>query len=714
MKRLIQTLGFCVSLLAALLLSCDDDRGSLVPTGMLYLDVEEDASLLTKAQAEVTYESLRVDIMKKEEGDTVKAYADYLTEVKGQRLILPAGAYTVAVRSNGADEAAWETPLYEGSEEVEVKANEITNLQVVCKIANTKVSVIYGESVKKHFIDYQTTVGNASGSLTYTRDEYRAGYFTPEKLTVQLNLTNNDGNKFVIRKVYPDIEPQYHYTFKFTLADEGGDPEAGSDFEVTVDEAHQEIQYDIFIREEDELFGKGEPQLSLEGDHENQMFTFKKEENLVLPEGSLKLVVPNGIQSIQVKASSLQFADLPAFNRTTWEAAVQKGFPAVDWTLTEQTLDLQALFARLEPDGTQPATHTFTLSVVDSLYQEKEISFSVVVKADVAVSAEKPVAWARFAVLKGNSGDLSQVSFMLRKKGEAEFTPVTEVEKDEATGNFTALVTPLEANTTYEYHAVSGDKISEPDMEFTTDGMETLPNSSFEDWCTIDGLPRPWPEGGTSYWSTGNSRVKIIVTIDAIMTTPTEDAQQGASAAYMETSWQTIKLGAGNIFTGDFSLNGTNGVLNLGRSFTCRPSQLEGYYKYVPGQVQSGKGDGSYLKAGDMDVCSVYIILTDKVFKIDTGDSGTLFNPESSLYKDHIIAYGELSAEESAKTVTDYTKFTIDLKYKDLDRKPSYIIIVASSSKYGDYFEGGVGSKMWLDGLNLLYPASLSDVKLYK
>lgn len=712
MKRSIQILGFCVGLLAVLLLSCDDDRSSLQPTGVLYLDVEEDASLLTKAEAEVTYESLRVDILK-EEGDTVKTYSDYLNEVKGQRLILPAGTYTVAVRSNGADQAAWETPLYEGSEEVEVKANEITNTRVVCKIANTKVSVVYGESVKAHFIDYQTTVSNASGSLTYTRDEYRAGYFTPEKLTVQLNLTNNDGNKFTIRKVYPDIEPQYHYTFKFTLSDGGGDTEAGADFEVTVDEEHQEIQYDIFIREEDEMFGKGEPKLSLEGGFVDNVVTFKRIENLVLPEGKLNLSVPNGIQSMQVKAASHQFADLPSFNQTNWEAAVQKGFPAVDWTATEQTLDLQSLFARLEPDGTQPATHTFTISVVDSLYQEKEISFSVVVKADVAVSAEKPVVWAKFAVLKGNSGDVNDVSFMFRKKGEAEFTPITNVEKEEATGNFTALITSLEANTAYEYYAVSGDKNSEPIIEFTTEGMEVLPNSSFEDWCTIDGLPRPWKDGGVSYWSTGNSSVKIVVTIDAIMTTPTGDCIDGSQAAYMETSWQTIKLGAGNIFTGDFSLSGTNGVLTLGRSFTSRPSQLEGYYKYTPGQVQSGKGDGSYLKAGDMDVCSVYIILTDKTFKIDTGDGSTLFNPESSLYKDHIIAYGELSAEECAKTVAEYTKFTIDLKYKDLNRAPEYIIIVASSSKYGDYFEGGVGSKMWLDGLNLIYPASLSDVKLY-
>lgn len=708
MKRSIQILGFYVGLLAVLLLSCDDDRSSLQPTGVLYLEVEEDASLLTKAEAEVTYESLRVDILK-EEGDTVKTYADYLTEVKGQRLMLPVGTYTVAVRSNGADQAAWETPLYEGAEEVEVKENEITNTRVVCKIANTKVSVVYGESVKAHFIDYQTTVGNASGSLTYTRDEYRAGYFTPEKLTVQLNLTNNDGNKFTIRKVYPDIEPQYHYTFKFTLADGGGDTEAGADFEVSVDEEHQEIQYDIFIREEDELFGKGEPKLSLEGEFVDNAVTFKRIENLVLPEGKLNLSVPNGIRSMQVKAASLQFADLPSFNRTNWEAAVQKGFPAVDWTATEQTLDLQSLFARLEPDGTQPATHTFTISVADSLYQEKEITFSVVVKADVAVSAEQPVVWAKFAVLKGNSGDISNVSFMFRKKGEAEFTPVTNVEKDEATGNFTALVTPLEPQTTYEYYAVSGDKSSEPIIQFTTQGIATLPNSGFEDWCKDNGLPRPWKDGDSNpFWSCGNSKV---MGVSAIMTQSTSDSYQGedgdggSTAVYMNSQVKVGTFAAGNIFTGDFKLSGMNGVLTLGRDFTARPSQLVGYYKYHPAKVNKG---GSQINNGDTDLCSIYIALSTKKITVHTGDK-IYFDPSNKA----IIAYGELSAEESGKTVDEYTKFVIDLKYKDLDTEPVYLIIVASSSKYGDYFQGGEGSEMWMDALELIYPTSLSDVKLY-
>ena len=108
MKHYIKV-WYSLCLLIGLLASCNED-GNLVPTGTLYLNVEEDQTLQTRATSEVTYESLQVAILQGEE-DTLKVYNDYLTEVKGQRLVLPVGKYTVAVRSNGADGVAWETPL---------------------------------------------------------------------------------------------------------------------------------------------------------------------------------------------------------------------------------------------------------------------------------------------------------------------------------------------------------------------------------------------------------------------------------------------------------------------------------------------------------------------------------------------------------------------------------------------------------------------------
>lgn len=65
-----------------------------------------------------------------------------------------------------------------------------------------------------------------------------------------------------------------------------------------------------------------------------------------------------------------------------------------------------------------------------------------------------------------------------------------------------------------------------------------------------------------------------------------------------------------------------------------------------------------------------------------------------------MIAYGSF---ESGQSIPQYIPFEIKLDYKSTQRIPRYILIVASSSKYGDYFTGGAGSTLWLDDLELLY-----------
>lgn len=57
----------------------------------------------------------------------------------------------------------------------------------------------------------------------------------------------------------------------------------------------------------------------------------------------------------------------------------------------------------------------------------------------------------------------------------------------------------------------------------------------------------------------------------------------------------------------------------------------------------------------------------------------------------------------SGKSVTEYTPFTLELEYRDTDRIPTYIVVVASASKYGDYFTGGDGSVLFLDDFTLEY-----------
>lgn len=704
MKRYILA-WFSLSLLMGLLVSCDEDGKNAFPTGILYLNVEEDATLLTKTENKVTYESLQVAILQGEEDaqDTIKVYNDYLKEVKDQRLILPIGKYTIAVRSNGVDNVGWETPFYQGQEEIEVKQGEITNTKIVCKIANTKVSVIYSDSLKNHFLDYQTVVSNSFDSLTFTRDEYRSGYFTPEKLTVKLNLVNNDGNKFTIKQVYSDIKPQYHYRFKFSLEDGDGNSNAGGNFDIQVDETLKEIDYDIFIREE-ELFGKSAPKLTLGGEFVNNVLTYKIKDNPVIPEASLNLSVPAGIKSLQLKTSSLQFGE-SQFDQTNWPT----DFPKIDIEKVEQTIDFASLIRFLQPDGLNKALHKFTLIVLDNLHQEEEITFSFEIKANVPVGFGTPVVWANFAVLAGESDNMDGASFLFRKKGEENYQTIEgeEIIINQETGTFTTLIKGLKPETIYEYKAVCDGQETPNWGTITTESAPEGVNMGFEDWCIEDELPRPWKSGETKpFWGCGNSTALGGV-VKAIMTKSSEDCTEGSKAVYMKSETQSgVKFGAGNIFTGDFELDRMNGVLTLGREFTGRPSQLTGFYKYHPGTKANDKNSGSHLNGESTDLCSIYIALTDQTMTIHTGKS-QYFDLQSSA----IIAYGELPLEK-CREQNDYEQFVIDLEYRDLDRRPKYIIIVASSSKYGDYFEGRENSQMWMDDLKLVYPKSMSDIKM--
>ena len=100
---------------------------------------------------------------------------------------------------------------------------------------------------------------------------------------------------------------------------------------------------------------------------------------------------------------------------------------------------------------------------------------------------------------------------------------------------------------------------------------------------------------------------------------------------------------------------------------------------------------------GQQDIGQIQIMLTDwdAPFRVSTA-SGQFVKPQTDP---GIIAYGtiDLNATDS------YQPFTIKIDYRDLTRKPKYIVIVAAASKYGDYFTGGVGSTLYLDEFSLIY-----------
>lgn len=300
------------------------------------------------------------------------------------------------------------------------------------------------------------------------------------------------------------------------------------------------------------------------------------------------------------------------------------------------------------------------------------------------------------AILKGSiqSGKTPEIEYA--KQSESSWNSVPSSDISVSGTSFTATLSGLSASTTYKYR-VSVDGTTGSEQTFTTVAAVALENGKLENWSQDGKVWYPNASDADPFWGTGNPGAANFI---GNLTEPTDESISG-KAALLETKNAIIKLGAGNLFTGDFQLDGLNGLLHFGREFSSFPTALRLYYKYTSttiNMIGDNVGDLASLK-GEPDMCQIYIALSDKSepYEIRNNPSNRhLFDPDDS----NIIAYGEFTSNQSTSS---YKQIEIPLEYRYTNRTPKYIIIVASSSKYGDYYIGGVGSKLWLDEMELVY-----------
>lgn len=300
------------------------------------------------------------------------------------------------------------------------------------------------------------------------------------------------------------------------------------------------------------------------------------------------------------------------------------------------------------------------------------------------------------AILKGSiqSGKTPEIEYA--KQSESSWNSVPSSDISVSGTSFTATLSGLSASTTYKYR-VSVDGTAGSEQTFTTVAAVALENGKLENWSQDGKVWYPNASDANPFWGTGNPGAASFI---GNLTEPTDESISG-KAALLETKNAIIKLGAGNLFTGDFQLDGLNGLLHFGRPFTSFPTALRLYYKYTSttiNMIGDNVGDLASMK-GEPDICHIYIALSDKSepYEIRNNPSKRqLFDKDDA----NIIAYGEFSSNQSTSS---YKQIEIPLEYRYTNRTPKYIIIVASSSKYGDYYIGGVGSKLWLDEMELVY-----------
>jgi len=311
---------------------------------------------------------------------------------------------------------------------------------------------------------------------------------------------------------------------------------------------------------------------------------------------------------------------------------------------------------------------------------------------------------------------------------------------------YKAKVEGLTPATQYECRMVYGEEeYVSAVTEFTTETTVALPNSNFDNWWRQEEKDSsPWyaiASGDAtafdsnkmlfSFWDSGNGGT---VTLSKNPTSPEETEMHtlGGKSVKMQSQWVGVKLlkmgkfAAGNIYTGHFcsaNMSTYQAKINFGQPFTSRPTQMKGWFKYNRGtNVDYPKDGGEYktlLQQAGGDLCGIYIVLVDNEgfdyegYKYAYEVNGDLSGDEPANFKyknaidfstnnPNVIAYGSIT-EEEAKGTGEWQEFTIDLKYRDLTRKPKYIIVVASASKYGDYFTGSTSSLMYVDDFELIY-----------
>lgn len=359
--------------------------------------------------------------------------------------------------------------------------------------------------------------------------------------------------------------------------------------------------------------------------------------------------------------------------------------------------------AVMTPDPTgQTVDLSEPMEVTVSEFGKKSAWTIYVEETDASVSLDRVDAWTRVAWIYANAEDGKDNGFEYCLRGSEEWVRVPEEYITRGAGTYSARLIHLSPSTTYEVRAYSDADMTAP-AEFTTGEEAQLPNADFDLWWLSGKVWNPWAEGGTPYWDTGN---KGSTTLGSANSVPTEDTPSGTGyAAELKTEFKGIgslgKIAAGSIFTGVYAkTDGTNGILNFGRPFGERPTRMTGMMRYKTAPISHVGSDKQFADwKGRPDTASIYIALADWTapFEVRTNPRNRqLFDPGSPS----VIAYGTLNWGNDVGT---WTPFSIDLNYVSTSRTPRYILVVCSSSKYGDYFVGGTGAVLDVDDLVLEY-----------
>lgn len=642
---------------------------------------------------------------------------------------LVSGDYSVRVTAGDSVAASFEQRFFEGKKDFSIEKGAVSTVEVNCGIANTVVAIVWDESLKEIFKeDYQVTVTSSTGELVYSSANANAkGYFSlPEdsrKLTCKFRATTLGGKTYESSSELSDLSPATLYNLTYSYKDMEVGPTGGAALNIKVEEVPLGDTYTITLKQRPVIVCK---------DADGQLYNLEQPMYLELntqSNCSIQVSTSSALKSLIFRnerftewGGSANQLDILTLNEQDMETWKNVGISVPDKKQTSNGDVWTVCFAKdlIAKMTAQEGSVETTIEAEDAEGKSRIAVWNVVASDATVKTGETKLyeVWTSKATLHAEilREMLSTPKFRYRVKGEQEWTTI---DADLSENSFSKEITGLTPGTTYEYQALDGEQASSVTCEFTTETEFQPENAGFE--YTSGSSPiLIYGDKQSMWWDTGNHG---SATMSKNVTTPdTSVKHSGNQSILLSSQFVGVeifgspvgKFAAGNLFAGKYlKTDGTDGVLGWGRPCTSRPKALKVWVRYESGTVDNG---GSHIANGVTDQGIIYVAVGDWAGKAAEGETWpfvvktkdqTLFTTEKGTYSGNgTIAYGEKIFTEAYKEGTNLKELTIELDYNNYggdQRKPTSIIIVASASRYGDYFEGSTSSRMWLDDMELIY-----------
>lgn len=235
----------------------------------------------------------------------------------------------------------------------------------------------------------------------------------------------------------------------------------------------------------------------------------------------------------------------------------------------------------------------------------------------------------------------------------------------------------------------------------------------YQVWYETDAADAQNPR--RDYWASGNGGYALV----GIAKTP---ADYPTAADALGVQGNCIKLvtrrtgsfgdlvkmpiAAGNIFIGSFNatiaMRQPRQATRFGLQLVGgKPLRLEGYYKYTAGEEFTDKDKNPVPDRRDM--ADIYAV----VYEVDPADFRPL-NGDDVLTSDRIVMMARIDNPGEPAEWTSFSEPFRLLEGKTFDdarlRADGYAIaVVATSSRDGAYFEGAIGSTLYVDELRVVW-----------